>query len=414
MAKKTDASGDGRPADFHRDTHITLAGRRHEWTGPVVNPPVWRASTHLYADTAALKEGTRANEDGRFFYGRRGSPTQWALSDALTQLEPGATGTVLYPSGVAAIAGALLGVLKPGDVLLVTDNVYEPTRSMATGLFRTLGVEARFFDPMDSAGFAERFCERTKAVMLESPGSLTMEVCDVPALARIARDHGAVSLIDNTYATAIGFPALRHGCDIAIMSLTKHIGGHSDLMMGSASAGKRHYRALRRTAQTLGHVVSPDDAALALRGLRTMALRLERASRNALIVARWLQDRSEVSHVLCPMLPGSPGHAMWQRDFAGGCGLLSFTLADCDAATRDRFVDTLDLFGIGYSWGGYESLALPFDPASIRTATRWPPAAWSDDGTGGTHPAIRLSIGLEDPRDLIADLDNAFVRMETR
>ncbi len=295
------------PSDTHRrDTRIATAGRRRDYSWPVVNPPIWRSSTHLYEDTAALRAGTRSNADGEFFYGRRGAPTQWALCDALTALEPGAYGTVLYPSGVAAIAGALLSVLKPGDVLLVTDNAYEPTRAMATGFFKNLGMETRFFDPLDVSGFAEQFCDRTAAVMLESPGSLTMEVCDIPALTAIARDRGAVSLIDNTYATALGFAALDHGCDIAIMSLTKHVGGHSDLMMGSASAGERHYRRLRRTAQTLGHIVSPDDAALALRGLRTMHLRLERTMQSGLAVAKWLQQRPEVSHMLCPSSPALP------------------------------------------------------------------------------------------------------------
>lgn len=394
------------------DTTLAMAGRKPEWTGAVVNPPVWRASTHLYADTAALKAGTRTNEDGKFFYGRRGAPTQWALSDALTELEPEAFGTVLYPSGVAALSGALMAVLKPGDVLLVTDNAYEPTRLMATGLFKTLGVETRFFDPLDVEGFAGLFCDRTKAVMFESPGSLTMEVCDVPALAATARKHGAVSLIDNTYATSIGFPALQHGCDIAIMSLTKHVGGHSDLMMGSASAGERYYRKLRRTAQTLGHVVSPDDAALALRSLRTMKLRLDKSTESTRIVAAWLRDRPEVARVLCPVLEGSAGYDLWERDFTGGCGLFSFVLEGRSNAHRAQLIDALDLFGIGYSWGGYESLALPFDPASIRTATAWPPSNAGAHWPSGDCWGIRLSIGLEDPQDLIADLEQGFAAME--
>lgn len=395
--------------DTHRtDTQIATAGRRKEWTGPVVNPPVWRASTHLYENASALKQGTRTNEDGKFFYGRRGAPTQWALCEALTELEPGAFGTVLYPSGVAALSGALMAVLQPGDVLLVTDNAYEPTRLMATGLFKRLGVEARFFDPLDVDAYRELFCARTKAVMLESPGSLTMEVCDVPALAAIAREHGAVSLLDNTYATSLGFPALQHGCDIVIMSLTKHVGGHSDLMMGSASAGERFYRKLRRTAQTLGHVVSPDDAALALRSLRTIALRLEKSTQTTLVVAEWLSNRPETSHVLCPVLPGAPGFDLWQRDFSGGCGLFSFTLRDADETARARFVDALTVFGIGYSWGGYESLALPFDPAPIRTVSPWPPVEWDS----GNHMGIRLSIGLEDPQDLVDDLTQGFAAME--
>lgn len=394
--------------DFKPATRVVTGGRRSEWTGAVVSPPVWRASTHLYEDTAALEAGKKGNADGRFFYGRRGAPTQWALAEALTELEPGAAGTVLYPSGVAAIAGALMAVLKPGDVLLVTDNAYDPTRSMATGLLARFGVEARFFDPMDLAAFPDAFCERTRAVMLECPGSLTMEVCDVPALAAIARGKGAVSLLDNTWASSLGFSALAHGCDITIMALTKHVGGHSDLMMGSASAAEPWASRLRQTAQALGHVVSPDDAALAARGLRTMALRLKQGADSALALAQWLEGRPEVARVLCPMLPGSPGHDTWARDFTGGCGLFSFLLADADAAARVRFIDALELFGIGYSWGGFESLAIPVDPGAYRTASPWPPAGWAGDKALG----IRLSIGLEDVDDLRADLERGFAAME--
>ncbi|WP_435202810.1 cystathionine beta-lyase [Qipengyuania sp. 902] len=393
---------DAKPA-----TQLVTAGRSGEFADRVVNPPVWRASTHLYENCAALRAGPKSNADGKFFYGRRGAPTQWALSEALTELEPGAAGTVLYPSGVAAIVGALMAVLRSGDVLLVTDNAYDPTRSTAMGILKQFGVEHRFFDPLDLDGFRAAFCDKTRAVMLEVPGSLTMEICDIPALAAIAREQGAVSLIDNTWATSLGFPALQHGCDIAITSLTKHVGGHSDLMMGAASAGERWYRRLRITAQQLGHVVSPDDAALALRGLRTMKLRLDQESISALAIAEWLAARDDVAHVLCPMLLGAPGHELWQRDFTGGCGLLSFVIAGRDDAARCRLVDTLDLFGIGYSWGGYESLALPFDVEPVRSCMEWPKAGW---GLEDRH-AVRLSIGLEDPADLIADLERGFAAM---
>ena len=372
----------------------------------MVNPPVWRGSTHLYADTADLAKG-RPNEDGHFYYGRRGAPTQWALAEALTELEPAAYGTLLYPSGVAAIAGALLAVLESGDVLLMTDNVYEPSRGIANNLRAALGIETRFFDPLDVGGFRNAFCERTAVVLLESPGSLTMEVCDIPALAAIAREKGAASLLDNTWASPLGFPALQHGCDIAIMSLTKHVGGHSDLMMGSVAAGEELYARLRTKSQTLGQVVAPDDAALALRGLRTLGLRLERASSSALEVADFLSQRPEIAHVLCPMLPGAPGHELWQRDFSGGCGLFSFVLRWRDLAARERFIDSLRLFGIGYSWGGYESLVIPFDAARVRSVTAWPPRGWNSEDRLG----IRLSIGLEDPQDLIADLERALAAM---
>lgn len=398
----------GNRKDTKPETRLVTGGRRKEWTGAVVNPPVWRASTHLYPDEASRKAATGKNHDGQFFYGRRGAPTQWALAEALTEIEPGAFGTVLYPSGVAAIAGALMAVLKAGDVLLVTDNAYDPSRSMADGILKRFGVESRFFDPMDVDGFAGRFCERTKAVLFETPGSLTMEVPDIPALTAIAREHKAVSLIDNTWASALGFPALERGCDITIQSLTKHVGGHSDVMMGSASAGERWYRALRRTSQQLGQVVSPDDAALVARGLRSMTVRLERETASALRIAEWLQSRPEVAHVLCPSLPGDSGYEIWQRDFTGGCGLFSIVLKGGGEDDRARFVDNLDLFGIGYSWGGYESLALPFDPAAIRSETPWPPAGWREQDRLG----IRFSIGLEDPDDLIADLERGFAAME--
>lgn len=400
MSKKAGS----KPGD---NTRVVGAGRREEWTGPVVSPPVWRASTHLYPDAASREAGLKHNEDGRFYYGRRGSPTQWALADALTELEPGAYGTMLYPSGTSAISSSLLAVLKPGDVLLVTDNAYEPTRTIANGILKRFGIEARFFDPLDIDAYRAAFCERTAAVMLEAPGSLTMEVCDVPALARIARENGAVSLIDNTWASSLGFAALEHGCDIAIQALTKHVGGHSDVMMGSAAAGEKFYRRLRRTAQALGIVVSPDDAALATRGLRTMPLRLERSTASALVIAEWLAARPEVSGVLCPMLPGSPGHEFWRRDFTGGCGLFSFGLDGADNAARSRFIDALELFGIGYSWGGFESLVLPIEPATCRTAGSWP-----RQGVEAQTALVRLAIGLEDPEDLIHDLERGFAAME--
>ncbi len=395
-------------------TRITRAGRRSEWTGAVVNPPVWRASTHLYENEAARKAATGKNRDGQFFYGRRGAPTQWSLAEALTQIEPGAAGTVLYPSGVAAIAGALLAVLKPGDHLMMCDNAYDPSRGMASGLLARMGITHSFFDPLDLDAFETQVeQESPRAVWLESPGSLTMEVCDVPALAAIARRADAVSLIDNTWASGLGFAALEHGCDITMQSLSKHVGGHSDLMMGSASAGERWYKALRHTAQALGQVVSPDDAALASRGLRTMKVRLDHSTASAARVAAWLADQPQVARVMCPLLEDDPGHALWQRDFTGGCGLFSFVLATGDMKASGRVVDALNLFGIGYSWGGYESLALPIFPHEHRLAMASPTKP-SDAGLAGSgaRPAIRLSIGLEDPDDLIADLAQALAQMD--
>jgi cystathionine beta-lyase len=298
----------------------------------------------------------------------------------------------------------LLTVLKPGDVLLMTDNAYEPSRSLAKGLLAEFGVETRWFAPDGVEDFTAQLCPRVKAVLLESPGSLTMEVHDLPAIIALCRQHGITSILDNTWASPLGLASLPMGVDITLMALTKHVGGHSDLMMGSASAGAEWYDRLRRRAQMLGNVVSPDDAALALRGLRTMGVRLKQSTATALTLAAWLETRPEVAHVLCPMLPGSPGHDLWKRDFTGGCGLFSFVFKGGTSGSRDRFIDALDLFGIGYSWGGFESLATPVDPARIRKPEAWPLPGLDS----GDRYAVRLAIGLEDPQDLIEDMTRAF------
>ena len=376
-------------------TRLVGAGRKSEWTGPAVNPPVWRASTYLYEDTAAQEADRLPSADGLFHYGARGGPTQWALCDALTELEPGAAGTMLYPTGLAAPVMALLSVLKAGGELLVADNSYDPTRSFATRALKDYGITTRFFDPLDVAGFAALIGDNTRAVLLESPGSLTMEICDVPALAAAAKARGLAVLLDNTWAGPTGFQAISHGVDLSILALTKHVGGHSDIMLGGVTASAEYYSKLRKRSLMLGQQASPDDCALALRGLRTMEVRLERSTASAITIGTWLQQREEIASVLCPMLPGSPGHDLWKRDFTGGCGLLTVVMNGRDRAARDRLIDALELFGIGYSWGGYESLALGVHPERDRAVMAWP----------ADHYAVRLWIGLEDPADLIADLE---------
>ncbi len=377
-------------------TKIVTGGRSKALTGPVVNAPVWRASTHLYDDVAALEAGKKSNEDGRFFYGRRGSPTQWSLSEALTAMEPGAHGTMLYPSGVAAISCALLSVLNPGDVLLMTDNAYDPSRAFADGFLKRFGVKTRYFDPMtnDIAGL---FCERTKAILLETPGSLTFEVQDVPSICSEAKKRGVVTLLDNTWATPFFFTALDKGVDMTILAATKYIVGHSDVMLGSVTTHKGLWAKLRQTAHQLGQVVSPDDAYLASRGLRTLAVRMKTHEASALKIALWLNDRSEVETVLHPALPHCPGHDIWKRDFTGSSGLFSFVLKG-NKAKAAAFVDALELFGIGYSWGGFESLALPVHPETCRSEVPW----------DKNRAIVRLQIGLEDVYDLIADIEQAF------
>jgi cystathionine beta-lyase len=375
-------------------TRVVTAGRRSEWTQGIVSAPVWRASTILYDSVADLRAGSKRDPHHRLFYGRKGTPTQWSLADALTSLEPGAEGTFLYPSGVAAIAAALLSVLSPGDELLLVDSAYDPTRSMATGLLARLGIVTRYYDPMIGAGIAELIGENTRAIFMESPGSLTFEVQDVPAIVAAAKARGVVTLLDNTWATPLCFPAIAHGVDLSILACTKYIVGHSDVMLGSVTAAPGHFARLRDTSFQLGQVTSPDDAWLGSRGLRTMAVRLAHHRTSALTIAQWLADRPEIATVLHPALPSCPGHDIFLRDFKGATGLFSFAFAGGDEAARAAFIDTLDLFGIGYSWGGFESLAIPVDPQRHRTATR------RDD----PGPMVRLQIGLEDTDDLIADL----------
>lgn len=379
-------------------TQAVTSGRRKKWTGAVVNPPVWRASTHLYDSVADLRAGLSANEDGRFFYGRRGSPTQWSLAAALTEMEPGAAGTMLYPSGLSAIACAMLAVLKPGDEILLTDNSYDPSRSYADAFLKRMGISTRYYDPMIGSDVSSLFSDQTKAILLESPGSLTFEVQDVPAICAAAKQAGIVTLLDNTWATSRFFPAIKNGVDISIVAATKYIVGHSDVMMGAATTHDKYWTPLRRTAQQLGIVVSPDDAFLAARGLRTLEVRLKQHEQSALAVAQWLKSRPEVGKVLHPALPDCPGHEIWKRDFHGSSGLFSFELADGDEQSRAAFIDALTLFGIGYSWGGFESLALPVDPGKHRTATEWTMKG----------ALVRLHIGLEDPDDLIDDLAKGF------
>lgn len=384
----------------HRiDTDLVTLGRRKEWTDSIVNPPVYHASTIVF-DTVAEMEEASKTPYRTMSYGRRGTPTSFALADAINSLEGGA-GTVLYPSGLAAIAASVLSFTAAGDHILVTDNIYGPTRSFCDGTLRKFSVEVEYFDPLTGSDIARLMRKNTSAVLLESPGSATMEVLDVPAMATAAHDNGTVVLLDNTWATPLYFDALAHGVDVTIQSLTKYVVGHSDAMMGSATATEDTIQKLRRHSAHLGHHAAPDDVYLALRGLRTLGVRLARHQEAALEIAAWLTRRDEVERVLHPGLPDCPGHDLWKRDFTGASGLFSFVLAGGDKAAATAFVEGMSHFKMGYSWGGYESLVLPFaDVAAMRTATRWQ----------APGPLIRLHIGLEDVDDLKADLDRAFAR----
>jgi cysteine-S-conjugate beta-lyase len=370
-------------------TIVVEGGRRKDWRGPLVNVPIERASTLLFGNVAELERSRP--KLGAYRYGLQGTKTQWALSEALTQLEAGAAGTALYCSGLAAITVPLLHVLRPGDELLVPDSVYGPTRRFCDTFLKQYGVETRYYDPLIGERIAELLSDKTSAILLESPGSQTMEVQDVPGIAEVARERRIVTLLDNTWATPLLFPAIAAGVDITILAGTKYVGGHADVMLGTATATAEHFERLQQTSWDLGQCLSPDDAWLGSRGLRTMAIRLKQHEESALKVAEWLKSQPQVGKVLHPALPDCPGHEFWKRDFKGSSGLFSFELKGVSDSERAAFVDRLELFGIGYSWGGYESLALPANP--YRSVTK-PPAP----------NLVRLHIGLEDPQDLIDDL----------
>lgn len=353
----------------------------------------------MFPTLAALEKARPGNG---LFYGRYGTPTQWALEEALTQLEPGAAGTWLYPSGVAAVAAALMACVKAGDHVLMVDTAYDPTRAQAAALLAPMGVTTEFYDPMIGAGIAALIRSETAAILMESPGSLTFEVQDVPAIVAAARAKGVATILDNTWATPLRFRAISQGVDLSVQALTKYVGGHSDVMAGAVTAGPGAWERLVATSKALGQCLSPDDAFLAARGLRTLHVRLDAHEAGAMRVAQWLAKHPAVAWMRHPALPGCPGHEVFKRDFSGGTGLFSFTLKRPGKGRLAAMVDGLKLFAMGYSWGGFESLALPVNPKPLRTATRWEAAG----------PTIRLSIGLEDPADLIADLDAGLARFE--
>ena len=383
-----------------KDTEIVEAGRRKSWTLGSVNPPVFHTSTVIFDSVAEMAEaGRKAHEI--MSYGRRGTPTSFALCDALTTLS-GAAGTVLYPSGLAAITTAMLAFAKAGTKVFIADTVYEPTRYFADHVLAKFGVEVVYYDPLIGAGISNLLDDRVSVVVLESPGSITMEVQDVPAIAAAAHAVNATVILDNTWATPLYFDALAHGVDVSVQALTKYVVGHSDAMLGSATANARTIDTLRRQSGAIGQCAGPDDVYLGLRGLRTLPLRLAQHQESALKIAAWLQGRGEVVAVRHPPLPGAPGYELWRRDFTGATGVFSFVLKEDNEAAITAFVEGMRHFKLGFSWGGFESLVMFYRHLSrIRTATPW---------TAG--PVIRLQVGLEDVDDLIADLADAFTRYD--
>jgi cysteine-S-conjugate beta-lyase len=386
--------GSGASDPQKAETRLVTAGRDTKAQKGFVNPPVVHGSTVLYPTAADLHA-----HRGEFQYGRHGTPTTKALRETLMALEgPQCAGVGLAPSGLAAISTTLLAVLKAGDHLLVCDNVYRPSRSFCDGVLVRYGVEITYFDSLVGAGIEKLFKPNTRAVLLEAPGSQSFEMPDIPAIASVAHAHGALVIDDNTWATPLYHRSLEFGVDISVQAATKYIGGHSDIMFGAISANAAAWPIVAETIRLLGVCAGPDDVFLALRGTRTLAVRLAQHYRSGLEMARWLADKPEVIRVLHPALETDPGHAIWKRDFTGASGLFSIVLKPKPQAAVDALLDTLKLFGMGYSWGGYESLAIPFDCTGYRTATKWAPEG----------PALRLHIGLENVDDLKADLERGF------
>ncbi|MBV9905598.1 MAG: cystathionine beta-lyase, partial [Alphaproteobacteria bacterium] len=353
----------------------------------------YRASTILYPNIAALDA-----HDMPFTYGRRGNPTVRSLEEAINALEGGAK-VALVPSGLNAVITAIMATCSAGDHLLMVDSCYAPSRAFCEKTLKRFGVETTFYDPVTGAGIEALLRPNTRAVFCESPGSLTFEVQDVPAIAAVAHAHGAAVILDNTWATPLHYPALQRGADLSVQAVTKYIGGHADLLMGYVCANEKYAARLQDMHNNMGLYVSGDDCYLALRGLRTLAVRLKRHQETAMTLARWLQARPEVSRVLYPPLEGDRGHALWKRDFTGACGLFGVVLNDVPKAAVDAMLNGLGHFGLGFSWGGYESLCVPAD---IRRSA----APFAAEG-----PVIRIHAGLEDPQDLIADLSAGFDRL---
>lgn len=376
-------------------TRVVHLGRDPAASHGFVNPPVYRGSTVLFPTLAALE--TRAQP---YTYGRRATPTTTALTDALAALD-GAAIAVLAPSGLQAVAAALLAFVKSGDEILMVDTVYQPTRKFCDTTLKGLGVTTRYYDPLVGAGIADLITPATRLVFTESPGSQTFEMQDIAAIAGVTRARGLWLLMDNTWATPLLYQPLAHGVDVAIQAATKYIVGHADAMLGIITGNARAAPHLDAIKEAIGLSAGSEETYLALRGLRTLDVRLARHHDSGIAIAEWLKQQPQVARVIHPALPEHPGHAIWKRDFAGASGLFAFTLKPCPKPALAAFVDHLQLFGMGYSWGGYESLILPFDPRSYRTATRW-----QEPG-----PALRIHIGLDAVEDLKRDLAAGFDRL---
>ena len=383
-----------------KDTLLSRAGRDPARHQGMVNTPVFRTSTVIFPDLESY-EGRGGDDYKKVRYGLSGTPTTFAFEEAVARME-GGHAAVALPSGLAAIVVALCAYLKAGDHLLAPDSVYTPTRAFCDRHLTPNNIEVEYYDPLIGAGIEKRIRANTRAVFCEAPGSLSFEMQDIPAIAAAAHRRGIPVLADTTWGTPYFFRSFEKGVDVSIHAATKYIAGHSDVVIGVIVTNETHWLTVRRAVADYGYGVSPDDCYLALRGFRTIGVRMNQQMQNALQVARWLQSRPQVRRVLYPALEGDPGHAIWKRDFTGAASLFSFVLQPAAEARVAAFINALELFGIGSSWGGFESLAIVARIERYRTVTQWDP--------GG--PTIRLHIGLEDPGDLIADLERGFAALE--
>lgn len=374
-------------------TLVNLGNNPHDYHG-FVNPPVVRASTVLFADAQTMASGNQ-----QYTYGTHGTPTTDALCSAINELE-GSAGTVLVPSGLAAVTVPLLTFLDSGDHALFVDTIYHPTRRFADNILTKLGVDVEYYAPDLGAAIDKLIRPNTKVIFTESPASNTFELQDIPAIVEAAHRHDIIVMLDNTWATPLYFRPLDHGVDISIHAATKYPSGHSDVLFGTISANEEHWKQLNEGHMTLGMCVSSDDAYLILRGLRSMGLRLKHHQESALKIAQWLEQQPQVAEVLYPALVSHPDHALWQRDFSGASGVFSIVLKPCKTDQVHEFLNSLKLFSMGYSWGGYESLAVHVQLGDRTVAKR--------DYAG---PLIRLQIGLEDTQDLMNDLQNGLSRL---
>jgi cystathionine beta-lyase len=388
--------------DYRADTLLGHLGRDPKAFHGAVNIPVYHASTILFDNLDAYDDRRRYLEKGKVNYGLNGTPTTFALEEAVAKLECG-SGCIAVSSGLAAITCAILALVECGDHILVSDSVYQPTRKFCDGMLRRLGVETSYYDPTVGADIAALIRPNTRLVFLESPGSLTFEVQDVPAIAKAAKAAGASVLLDSTWAASLLCRPFDLGADISIQAGTKYVVGHSDAMLGLITTSETYEERVRLAAWQLGQCAGPDDVYLGLRGLRTLSVRLSRHQETGLTLARWLAERPEVERVLHPGLPGDPGHEIWRRDFTGASGLFGVVLRPpCPRAAVAALIEGMALFGLGSSWGGYESLMIATYPERIRSATTW----------GAPGRTLRIHAGLEDPADLIADLEAGFERFK--